>query len=158
MRLFLLFFLLVSSTVVFAQNPHRLISVGTPIPNEPLMVVNGMPLADSKAFMALMNPNDIEKIEILKDASSTAIYGYRGANGVILVTLKKNVKLIPLAKLFKRFKVNKNYRKYSVFVENEKISYPNEFLASAKWIKEIIALNSSNGQIDIPYLNIVTNK
>ena len=38
--------------------------------------------------MATVNPNDIENIEILKDASSTAIYGSRGANGVILVTTK----------------------------------------------------------------------
>ncbi len=158
MRLFFLFFLLVLSTVVVAQKPHRLVSVGTPITNEPLMVVDGIPIADSKAFMALMNPKDIEKIEILKDASSTAIYGYRGANGVILVTLKKDVKLISLTKLLKRFKVNKNYRQYSAFVENEKINYPNEFLASAKWIKEIISLNRSNGQIEIPCLNIVTNK
>ena len=37
----------------------------------------------------LMNPNDIESIEVLKDASSAAIYGARGANGVILVTTKR---------------------------------------------------------------------
>lgn len=39
--------------------------------------------------MANINPNDIESIEVLKDASSTAIYGSRGANGVVIVTTKR---------------------------------------------------------------------
>jgi TonB-dependent SusC/RagA subfamily outer membrane receptor len=38
--------------------------------------------------LATINPNDIESIEVLKDASATAIYGARGANGVILITTK----------------------------------------------------------------------
>lgn len=54
--------------------------------NDPLFVVNGFPLTGG---LESMNPNDIESIEVLKDASATAIYGARGANGVILVTTKK---------------------------------------------------------------------
>ena len=53
--------------------------------NDPLYVVDGMPL---NSLSAQLNPNDIESIEILKDASSTAIYGSRGANGVIMITTK----------------------------------------------------------------------
>ena len=53
--------------------------------NNPLYVVDGFPLIGD---ISTLNPNDIESIEILKDASSTAIYGSRGANGVILVTTK----------------------------------------------------------------------
>lgn len=52
--------------------------------NEPLVVVDGFIGGDLNA----MNPSDIESIEVLKDASATAIYGSRGANGVILVTTK----------------------------------------------------------------------
>jgi TonB-linked SusC/RagA family outer membrane protein len=53
--------------------------------NEPLYVVDGFPLtSDPNAI----NPNDIQSIEILKDASATAIYGSRGANGVVLITTK----------------------------------------------------------------------
>jgi TonB-linked SusC/RagA family outer membrane protein len=54
--------------------------------NNPLYVVDGLPLDN---LTAALNPNDIERIEVLKDASSTAIYGSRGANGVILITTKK---------------------------------------------------------------------
>lgn len=61
--------------------------------NEPLYVVDGMPYAAglNQNFnpLLLINPNDIESISILKDASSTAIYGSRGANGVIMITTKK---------------------------------------------------------------------
>ncbi|MGY5354494.1 SusC/RagA family TonB-linked outer membrane protein [Wenyingzhuangia sp. IMCC45467] len=56
--------------------------------NSPLYVVDGIPLLSASAIETL-NPRDIESIDILKDASSTAIYGSRGANGVIIVTTKK---------------------------------------------------------------------
>lgn len=56
--------------------------------NSPLYVVDGIPLLSASAIETL-NPRDIESIDILKDASSTAIYGSRGANGVIIVTTKQ---------------------------------------------------------------------
>ena len=55
--------------------------------NDPLYVIDGIPMAVGS--MSDVNPNDIESMEILKDASATAIYGSRGANGVILITTKK---------------------------------------------------------------------
>ncbi len=55
--------------------------------NAPLYVVDGIPLAIGN--LTDFNPNDISSVEILKDASATAIYGSRGANGVILITTKK---------------------------------------------------------------------
>lgn len=57
--------------------------------NDPLYVVDGIPFVDA---INQISPNDIESIEILKDASATAIYGNRGANGVILITTKKGKK------------------------------------------------------------------
>lgn len=54
--------------------------------NNPLVVLDGIPYIGS---LADLNPNDIKSIEVLKDASATAIYGSRGANGVILVTTEK---------------------------------------------------------------------
>ncbi|RZK66660.1 MAG: SusC/RagA family TonB-linked outer membrane protein, partial [Pedobacter sp.] len=56
--------------------------------NSPLMVVDGFPWGDA-GNLKQINPDDIESIEVLKDASSAAIYGSRGANGVILITTKK---------------------------------------------------------------------
>lgn len=56
---------------------------------DPLYVVDGVVIGTNSSFL---NPSDIESIEILKDASATAIYGSRGANGVILITTKKGSK------------------------------------------------------------------
>ncbi|HET9505429.1 MAG TPA: TonB-dependent receptor [Hymenobacter sp.] len=56
--------------------------------NEPLYVVDGIPLAQGTGLNDF-NPQDIQSVEILKDASATAIYGSRGANGVIIVTTKR---------------------------------------------------------------------
>lgn len=53
--------------------------------NEPLYVIDGFPTSN----LSILNNSDIESIEILKDASSTAIYGSRGANGVVLITTKQ---------------------------------------------------------------------
>ncbi|MDR1119553.1 MAG: SusC/RagA family TonB-linked outer membrane protein [Dysgonamonadaceae bacterium] len=58
--------------------------------NAPLYVVDGIPLSPDEA--AVINPNDIASTEILKDASATAIYGSKGANGVILITLQEGKK------------------------------------------------------------------
>jgi TonB-linked SusC/RagA family outer membrane protein len=57
--------------------------------SNPLFVVDGVVIGGGIDFL---NPNDIESIEVLKDAASAAIYGARGANGVIIVTTKKGVK------------------------------------------------------------------
>ncbi|MCG6191109.1 TonB-dependent receptor [Maribellus maritimus] len=56
--------------------------------SDPLYVIDGYPTADASYFMNL-SPNDIESIDVLKDAASAAIYGSRAGNGVILVTTKK---------------------------------------------------------------------
>jgi TonB-linked SusC/RagA family outer membrane protein len=56
--------------------------------SNPLYVVDGVVMSD----FHLLNPNDIESVEVLKDASAAAIYGARGANGVILVTTKRGLK------------------------------------------------------------------
>ena len=53
--------------------------------NEPLYIIDGVPLASP---FSEIKPNDIQSIEILKDAATTAIYGSRGANGVVLITTK----------------------------------------------------------------------
>ena len=63
--------------------------------NDPLIVLDGVPLeqggisGNSSNFLSMINPSDIESMTILKDASSTAIYGSRASNGVIIITTKK---------------------------------------------------------------------
>jgi TonB-linked SusC/RagA family outer membrane protein len=58
--------------------------------NSPLIVVDGLPLSQDASTNDI-NPNDIENIQILKDASAVAIYGVRGSNGVILITTKRGM-------------------------------------------------------------------
>jgi len=60
--------------------------------NDPLYVLDGIVITGTGMSMNDINPNDISSIEILKDASATAIYGSRAANGVILITTKKGAK------------------------------------------------------------------
>ncbi|MTI22814.1 TonB-dependent receptor [Fulvivirga sp. RKSG066] len=71
------------------SNPTILIrGVGTNGDNSPLVVIDGIQYTEPGILNSL-NPADIESIQILKDAASTAIYGTRGANGVIYITTKK---------------------------------------------------------------------
>ncbi len=61
--------------------------------NEPLYVVDGLPGTNP---LNSLNPSDIESVEVLKDASATAIYGARGSNGVVIITTKQGKKESPL--------------------------------------------------------------
>ena len=59
--------------------------------NEPLVVIDGIPVYAQNVSLALngISPQSVERIDVLKDAGSTAAYGSRGANGVILITTKR---------------------------------------------------------------------
>ena len=58
--------------------------------NEPLYVIDGLPIRPGPGgSLAGINPYDIESIEVLKDPASTAMYGVRGANGVVVMTTKR---------------------------------------------------------------------
>ena len=71
-----------------AGSQIRIRGIGTINNSEPLYIVDGMPVGG----IDYLNPNDIERIEVLKDAASGAVYGARAANGVILVTTKQGSK------------------------------------------------------------------
>jgi TonB-dependent starch-binding outer membrane protein SusC len=77
-------------TVTTANRPGgeaiiRIRGIGTINNSDPLFIIDGVPTGPGNN----LNPNDIESISILKDASSTAIYGTRGANGVVIITTKR---------------------------------------------------------------------
>jgi TonB-linked SusC/RagA family outer membrane protein len=67
--------------------------------DNPLFVVDGYPISNTSGQVSnplnVINPNDIESVTVLKDASSTAIYGSRGSNGVIVITTKQGARGIP---------------------------------------------------------------
>ncbi len=69
--------------------------------NDPLIIIDGVPLdnnnvSGSSNFLSFLNPNDVESVSILKDASATAIYGSRASNGVIIIKTKQGVKGAPM--------------------------------------------------------------
>jgi len=113
--------------------------------SNPLIVVDGYPISGS---LATVNPNDIESLEVLKDAASAAIYGSRGANGVILVTTKKG----------KEGKLSFSYNSYvstsSKYRDNILKSGP-EWAAHAR--NEIAAGNWDLSQVDPAFVDYRLN-
>ena len=109
--------------------------------SQPLYVVDGVPLANSspvsgtgsgliqssftnRSPLGTINPNDIESIQVLKDASASAIYGARAANGVVLITTKKG----------KQGKISVNYNSY-VGIQNPSYKYD---LLNAQEYKQVV--------------------
>lgn len=96
--------------------------------NNPLFVLDGIPLSGGSARpggrggfgsdkgnpLAYLNPNDIASIDILKDASATAIYGSRGANGVVIINTKAGIKGDPSIQLFASTGISNLLRKPEV--------------------------------------------
>lgn len=92
--------------------------------NEPLIVVDGV--MDAVEDLNEINPSDIASINILKDASSTAIYGSRGANGVVMITTKKGVTAKPSVTGKVTFGVSQLARKLDLMNTDELIRYRND--------------------------------
>lgn len=142
--------------------------------NEPLYVVDNIPLPSSamqegdafdgaswsqttaQSALASINPSDIEHIEVLKDASATAIYGSRGANGVVLITTKKGRAGKLKLSIETSFRISNisnkldllNLKQYAAF-RNELAGRGNEQFLSTDTIPEI----GGEGFIYIPNLN-----
>lgn len=85
----------------------------------PLIVVDGVPL-DDPSQIANISPDDIESYDVLKDASATAIYGSRGANGVIIINTKRG-------------RAGKTQVTYSGFVAIDKIAKKYDLLNTSEW-------------------------
>lgn len=92
--------------------------------NEPLIVVDGV--IDAVSDLNDINSADIEQISVLKDASSTAIYGSRGANGVIIVTTRQGVTSKPSVTAKAEFGVSKLARDLDLMDAQEFVRYLND--------------------------------
>ena len=117
--------------------------------NSPLFVVDNIPL--STGGIENINPNDIESIDVLKDASATAIYGSRGANGVVIITTKQG----------KSGKVTLNFN-HSVTLENlvddREMFNASDYITFKRWAYYYAGLNpvtgvSTNPRGDQPNIN-----
>lgn len=90
--------------------------------NEPLYVIDGYPTGDLNSI----NPNDIESIDILKDASATAIYGSRGSNGVVIVTTKRGKANQSIIEFSNYYGIQSVRRKLPLLNAREYAEYLNE--------------------------------
>lgn len=120
--------------------------------NEPLIIVDGV--MDAVSDMGEINSADIASISVMKDASSTAIYGSRGANGVILITTKKGTTSKPAITAKAQFGVSMLARELDLMNKDEFLRYqndryyfnnpnaaprynPEDFKSDTNWIKAI---------------------
>ncbi|GAA4452546.1 TonB-dependent receptor [Nibrella saemangeumensis] len=101
--------------------------------NEPLYVIDGIPFKNDNAgsgssfnVLSTLNPSDIESISVLKDASSTAIYGSRGANGVVIITTKRGRAGRSTVNLETYYGVQHVRRKYPVLNAREYAQFVND--------------------------------
>lgn len=99
----------------------RIRGISTTGDNNPLWVIDGIPSSPN-----YLNPNDIESMDVLKDAASTAIYGSRGANGVIIVTTKKGKSGKPRVELSTYIGFNQIAKKLDVMNASEFATLANE--------------------------------
>ena len=129
----------------------RILGVGT-VNNsaDPLFVVDGIQVGTDISFL---NPNDIENIEILKDASAAAIYGARGANGVILVTTKKGFKGQTRLTFSANYNILTNSKSYDVLKAQDFVKMAQESAANDKttltntaWTQNASQLNNIDWQ------------
>ncbi|HWH63964.1 MAG TPA: SusC/RagA family TonB-linked outer membrane protein, partial [Ginsengibacter sp.] len=104
--------------------------------NSPLFVVDGIPL--TTGGIENINPSDIQSLDVLKDASATAIYGSRGANGVVIVTLKQ-------AKAGRTVLSLNSSLTFENLVDNEKMFDAGDFITFRRWAYYYAGLNPTTG-------------
>lgn len=111
--------------------------IGTINNSQPLYVIDGFPVnaqsgSTNSNPLATLNPNDIASLEVLKDASATAIYGARGANGVIIITTKRGQSGKPRVTLDAYYGVQSPWRQLDLLDAQQYREYANEMQARAK--------------------------
>lgn len=114
--------------------------------NDPLYVIDGFIVYNNNSYantsasngvgvnaLTTINPTDIESIEILKDASATAIYGSRGANGVVIISTKRGRR-------------GANEVSYSNYFGQQKVINKLDLLNATEWMKMVNDINESDGK------------
>jgi TonB-linked SusC/RagA family outer membrane protein len=113
--------------------------------NEPLYVVDGIPMTDIAAY----SPNDIESISILKDAASTAIYGTRAANGVVVITTKKGKAGQSRIDFSTYFGTSTTTKKLHMLDAKQYQDYANETLGAGTITDAMVQANNINWQDEV---------
>lgn len=124
--------------------------------SEPLYIVDGVQIANSGGVtdispLSTINPNDIESIDILKDASATAIYGARGANGVVLITTKRGRNGATQVNFETYYGVQEITKKLSVMNASEFASLENQIYSPTVVYPDPSALGKGTDWQDLVY-------
>ena len=128
--------------------------------NDPLIVIDGVPQSNQSSAggtnaLTMLNPQNIESMTILKDASATAIYGSRASNGVIIITTKKGRKGRPTVNFAANFHVNTARNQLNVMDANQIVDiyrkYGNESANQTvdSWLKDGAPINNTNWQDEV---------
>lgn len=104
-----------------ARSTVRIRGVSSFQNNDPLYIIDGTPVQES--FANFLNPNDIESIQVLKDASAASIYGSRANNGVVIIQTKKGQVGAPRISLDARYGIGTPVRGYDDFVILDALDY-----------------------------------
>lgn len=109
----------------------------------------GNSLMDKQNPLSQISPQDIESIEVLKDASATAIYGSQGANGVILITTKQGKAVKPKVTVSTSLTSSTLFKRIPVLNAEEYISYSNAFLTSGQVLRTMDGVNAVDWQDEV---------
>lgn len=136
--------------------------------SQPLYIVDGIPYGtdpngipqsgansgqnQSQNPLSMLNPNEIEKIEVLKDASATAIYGSRGANGVVIITTKKGKEGKPKVEVGVKGSLQQIARKVQVLDAYHYALYQNEAAENSRLYEGYTQQNPYRGEWEYPYI------
>jgi TonB-dependent starch-binding outer membrane protein SusC len=104
------------------RNTVRIRGISSFQNNEPLYIIDGVPVTDS--YANFLNPNDVESIQVLKDASAASIYGARANNGVIIINTKRGVQGAPTQiSVDAQFGMGRPYRGYDNFLMTSSLDW-----------------------------------
>ena len=136
--------------------------------SQPLYIVDGVPFGTdpngvpssgandgqntSQNPLSMINPNDIEKIEVLKDASATAIYGSRGANGVVIITTRKGQEGRPRVELNIKGGLQQIANRVQMLDAYHYALYQNEAAANSRTYEGGTQRDPYRGEWDYPYV------
>ncbi|MEA5425954.1 SusC/RagA family TonB-linked outer membrane protein [Arcicella lustrica] len=128
--------------------------------SQPLVVIDGVPVANSEAqgginILNTINPNEIEDVQVLKDASSAAIYGSRGANGVILVTTKQGKKGLPkITYSFQAGYSEKTPDNFKMMTFEEKLRYEKDLgYTNGYFLDDVTTMTDAEYQAEVTRLS-----
>jgi len=113
------------------------------VANRPLYVINNIVLNGAKAFEFIRHTS-VEVINVVKDSLGTDKYGPAAKNGLIEITLKKDIKLLDIKQLLKEYRIKKRYWGLPIFIELKRLVSYDDFYITNDIIKDVKVIQSED--------------